>query len=70
MRGPLIGGKDFQLPLDKEASSRRGLGGVLRRRGISCFFGEKQRRNGGVRKILVLNYGRCCSWKRCVQTRA
>jgi hypothetical protein len=38
MRGPLIGGKDFQLPLDKEASSSRGLGRVPRKRGIFCFF--------------------------------
>jgi hypothetical protein len=70
MWGPLIGGKDFQLPLDKEASSRRGIRRVPRRRGIFCFFGEKQKRNGGVRKRLILKYGRCCSWKRCVQTRA
>ncbi len=33
------------------------------------FFWGKQRRNGGVRKRIVLKYGRCCSWKRCVQTR-
>jgi hypothetical protein len=39
MRGPLISGKDFQLPLDKEASSRRGLGGLPRRRGVSFFGG-------------------------------
>ncbi len=38
MRGPLIRGKDFQLPLDKEASSRRGLGRVPRGRGISCVW--------------------------------
>ncbi len=66
----MIGGKDFQLPLDKEANLRRGLGGVPKRRGVSCFFWEKQRRNGGVKKKVVLKYGRCCSWKRCVQTRA
>jgi hypothetical protein len=23
-----------------------------------------------VKKKVVLKYGRCCSWKRCVQTRA
>jgi hypothetical protein len=34
------------------------------------FLGGKQRRNGGVRKRVVLKYGKCCSWKRCVQTRA
>jgi hypothetical protein len=34
------------------------------------FFGGKQKKNGGVRKRLVLKYGRRCSWKRCVQTRA
>jgi hypothetical protein len=44
MKGPLIGGKDFQLPLDKEASLRKGLRGVPReKRSILCF-GEKQRR--------------------------
>jgi hypothetical protein len=43
MRGPSIGGKDFQLPLDKEASSRRGLEGVPRgKRSILCF-GEKNK---------------------------
>jgi hypothetical protein len=40
MRGPLISGKNFQLPLDKEASSRRDLGGVPRRRGVSFFLGK------------------------------
>jgi hypothetical protein len=44
MRGPLIGGKDFQLPLDKEASSRRGLGGVPRENKNILCFGEKKRR--------------------------
>jgi hypothetical protein len=44
MRGSLIDGKDFQLPLDKEASSRRGLGGVPRgKRSILCF-GRKQKK--------------------------
>jgi hypothetical protein len=42
MRGPLIGRKDFQLPLDKETSSRRGLRGVPRRRGIYFFWGENK----------------------------
>jgi hypothetical protein len=58
MRGPLIGGRNFQLPLDKEASSGRGLGGVPRRRGVSCFFGEDKGENGGVKKKLVLKYGK------------
>jgi hypothetical protein len=45
MRGPLIGGKDFQLPLDKEASSRRGFGGVPRvKRNILCFEGKQRRK--------------------------
>ncbi len=66
----MIGGKGFQLPLDKETSSRRGLGGVPRRRGVSYFLGGKQKKNGGVKRRLVLKYGRCCSWKRCVQTKA
>jgi hypothetical protein len=44
-KGPLIGGKDFELPLDKEASSRRGLGRVPRgKRNILCFGGKKRRR--------------------------
>jgi hypothetical protein len=51
MRGPLIGGKDFQLPLDKEASSRRGLGGVPReRRSILCFGEKAREKNGSVSK--------------------
>jgi hypothetical protein len=58
MRGPLIGEKDFQLPLDKEASSRRGLGGVPRERGVSCSFGESKGENESVRKRLVLKYGK------------
>jgi hypothetical protein len=46
--GPLIGGKDFQLPLDKEASSRRGLGGVPKeKRNILCFWGKIKEKNGG-----------------------
>jgi hypothetical protein len=45
MKGPLIGEKDFQLPLDKETSSRRGLGGVPRgKRSILCFGGKQKRR--------------------------
>ncbi len=48
-----------------------GLKGVPRKeRSILFFLGGKQRRNGGVRKRVVLKYGKCCSWKRCVQTRA
>jgi hypothetical protein len=44
MRGPLISEKDFQLPLDKEASSRKGLGGVPRgKRSILCFGGKQRR---------------------------
>jgi hypothetical protein len=46
--GPLIGGKDFQLPLDKEASSRRGLGGVPKEKmNILCFWGKIKEKNGG-----------------------
>ncbi len=41
MRGPLIGGKDLQLPFDKEASSRRGLRGVPRGRRVSYFLEKK-----------------------------
>jgi hypothetical protein len=59
MRGPLIGGKDFQLPMDKEASSRRGLGGVPRgKRSILCFWGKAKEKNESVRKKLVLKYGK------------
>jgi hypothetical protein len=58
MRGPLIGGKDFQLPFDKESSSRRGLGGVPRGRRVSCFLGESKGENGGLRKRLILKYGK------------
>ncbi len=51
MRGPLIGGKDFQLPLDKEASSRRGFVGVLKKkRSILCFREKTKEKNGSVRK--------------------
>ncbi len=42
MRGPLIGGKDFQLPLDKETSSRRGLGRVPKKKGVSCVWGKSK----------------------------
>jgi hypothetical protein len=57
MRGPLIGGKDFQLPLDKEASSRKGFGRVQRgKRNILCFGGKGKEKNGSVRKRLVLKY--------------
>jgi hypothetical protein len=52
----LIGGKDFQLPLDKEASSRRGLGRVSRKKNISYVLVERKGKIGGVRKILVLKY--------------
>ncbi len=53
----MIGGKDFQLPLDKEASSRRGLGEVPRgKKSILCFGGKKKGKNGSVKKRLVLKY--------------
>ncbi len=52
----MIGGKDFQLPLDKEASSRRGLGRVSREKKISYVLVERKGKIGGVRKILVLKY--------------
>jgi hypothetical protein len=39
MRGPLIDGKDFQLPLNKEASSRRG---TKEERSILFFLGENK----------------------------
>jgi hypothetical protein len=43
MRGPLIGGKDFQLPLDKEASSRRGvLEGYQGGRRVSYVLGKSK----------------------------
>ncbi len=42
MKGPLISGKDFQLPLDKEASSRRGLGRVPTRKNVSCVLGKRK----------------------------
>jgi hypothetical protein len=43
--GPLIGGKDLQLSLDKKASSRKGLGGVPRgKKSILCFGGKQRRR--------------------------
>jgi hypothetical protein len=70
MRGPLIGGKNFQLPLDKEASSRRGLGGVPKERGVSCFFRESKGENGGVRKRLIFKYGKVLFMEKGVQTRA
>jgi hypothetical protein len=39
MRGPLICGKDFQLPLDKEASSWRGTkGGII----VSYVLGKSK----------------------------
>jgi hypothetical protein len=58
MRGPLINGKDFQLPLDKEASSRRGLGRVPTRKNVSCVLGKRKGKNGSVRKKLILKYGK------------
>jgi hypothetical protein len=54
MRGPLISRRNFQLPLDKEASSRRG---TKEERNV-FFFGESKGENGGVRKRLVLKYGK------------
>ncbi len=47
MRGPLIGGKDFQFPLDKEASSRRGTKGEEE---YLMFGGKAKEMNGSVRK--------------------
>jgi hypothetical protein len=45
MRGTLISGKDFQLPLDKEASSRRGLGGGTKgEEEYFVFWGKERRR--------------------------
>jgi hypothetical protein len=44
MRVPLIGGKDFQLPLDKETSSRRGLRRVPRKKRSILCLGKKKRR--------------------------
>jgi hypothetical protein len=34
------------------------------------FWGKENEKNECVRNILVFMRGRCCSWKRCVQTRA
>jgi hypothetical protein len=58
MRGALIARRNFQLPLDKEVSSRRGLGGVPRRKGVFYFSGKSKGKNGGVRKRLVFKYGK------------
>jgi hypothetical protein len=51
MRGPLIGGKDFQLPLDKEANSRRGFGGVPKEKKSICFLGESKGEEWKCKKI-------------------
>jgi hypothetical protein len=59
MRGPLIGGKDFQLPLDKEASSRRGSWrGTKGEEEYLVFWGKAKEKNGVVKKRLVLKYGK------------
>ncbi len=58
MRGPLIGGKDFQLPFDKEAAQGGVLEGYQGGEEVSCFLGENKGKNGGVRKRLVLKYGK------------
>ncbi len=42
MRGPLINGKDFQLPLDKEASSRKGLGEYQGEEEYLVFWGKSK----------------------------
>jgi hypothetical protein len=44
MNGPLIGEKDFQLPLDKEVSSRRSEGVPREKKSILCFGEKKKRR--------------------------
>jgi hypothetical protein len=51
MRGPLIGGKDFQLPLDKEASSRKGSWrGTKGEEEYLVLGGKAKGKNGSVRK--------------------
>jgi hypothetical protein len=71
MRGPLIGWKDFQLPLDKETSSRRGLGGVPRGEEEYLVFWEKTKeKNGNVRKILVFKYGKVLFMKKMCATKS
>jgi hypothetical protein len=43
MRGPLIGGKDFQLPLDKERKRDEGSWrGTKEEEKILCFGGENK----------------------------
>ncbi len=51
----MISGKDFQLPLDKEASSRRGTKGEEE---YLVFWGKTKEENGSVRKRLVLKYAK------------
>jgi hypothetical protein len=58
MRGPLIGEKDFQLPLDKKVSSRKGSWRGTKKEEEYLFFWGKKRRNEGVKKRLVLKYER------------
>jgi hypothetical protein len=72
MRGPLIGRKDFQLPLDKEnnlkeGSSRRTKG----ERGILCFV-ERKRGEGKYGKDIgsYVGKGVVHEKKKYVQTRA
>ncbi len=70
----MIGGKDFQLPLDKESKLKVHLGGVPNEgEKYLVFWGKKKEKNGSVRRRLIFMCGKVLfkkKIKKCVQTRA
>jgi hypothetical protein len=63
-------GRIFQLPLDKEATSRRGLGEYQGEKEYLVFWGKKRKENGGVRKRLVLKYGKVLFMKKMCENKS
>jgi len=63
MRGPLIRGKDFQLPLDKESKLKEGSWYQGEEEDL-VFWGKTKEKNGSVRRRLVLMCGKVLFMKK------
>ncbi len=65
MSGPLIGRKDFQLPLDKENNLKEGSRRRTKgKRDISCVLWKEKEEKKSMEKILVLMWENVLFMKR------
>jgi hypothetical protein len=64
MKGPLIGGKDFQLPLDKVNNLKKGSWGRTEEREEYLVFVEGKEKKESMEKILVLVWEKMLFMKR------